>query len=219
MQRCSAHTKLFFLLSSASQLYHDKRPWTKPQSSWFSLFLSWVQTKHQSIIARRCTRCSASCVSYCCDDMVNRRRLVRCLDRVCFMSFDHWVTIGPPANSIIAWAHRSCVRWNKWQMISCWSGLARRSSEKAPRMKRSVIGTNGMRSTQTVTTRYDLNHLHCYLTSLSFHKMQLHKMQLSKSTSKQDRRDPQFIRNLLLKLQYYNWVWKRPRLCRAKQTI
>ena len=77
-------------------------------------------------------------------------------------------------------------------MISCWSGLARRSSEKAPRMKRSVIGTNGMRSTQTVTTRYDLNHLHCYLKSLSFHEKQLQKMQLSKSTSKQDRRHPQF---------------------------
>ena len=155
----------------------QKRPWTKPQSSWFSLFLSWVQTKHQSIIARRCTRCSASCVSYCCDDMVYRRRLVRCLDKVCFMSFDHWVTIGPPANSIIAWTHRSCVRRNKWQIIFCWSGLTHRSSEKAPRMKCSVIGTNGMRSTQTVTTRYDLNHLHCYLTSLSFHKMQLQKGQ------------------------------------------
>ncbi len=125
--------------------------------------------------------------------MVYRRRLVRCLDKVCFMSFDHWVTIGPPANSIIAWTHRSCVRWNKWHIIFCWSGLTHRSSEKAPRMKCFVIGTNGMRSTQTVTTRYDLNHLHCYLTSLSFHKMQLQKMQLSKSTSKQDRQDPQFI--------------------------
>ena len=66
-------------------------------------------------------------------------------------------------------------------------------TEKALRMKCSVIGTNGMRSAQTVTTRYDLNHLHCKMTGLSFHKMQLQKMQLSKSTSKQDRQDPQFI--------------------------
>ena len=78
-------------------------------------------------------------------------------------------------------------------MNFCWSGLTRRSSEKALRMKCSVIGTNGMRSTQTVTTRYDLNHLHCKMTGLSFHKMQLEKMQLSKSTSKQDRQDSQFI--------------------------